>query len=376
MEDGLIIDIGKLLCREVETIPNDSLKYLKNKRVLVTGAGGSIGSELCRQMLFAGAKRLFLFGHGEDSIYKIQSELEIMQRSGTGEKTAIVPVIGELQDSTYVKFIIDRLKADVVFHTAAHKHVPMMECNPVEAIKNNVFGTLSLVEAVKNSSVNKLIFISTDKAVEPTCVYGASKALSEQIILSAEEGSHRFLVVRFGNVFGTQGSVIPLWIKQLECGGPVTLTSPLARRFFMTIQEASSLIIKIVGNGLGGQLYILDMGEPMLMKDVLERLMIQLLPKGYKNIEIEYIGLRPGEKLEEKLWSGEEEVTQSDMPGILSITKNKNLENLGEILSYLKPICFYNEEFSDMFRDKAILRKYLKKLFPNLEMGKNAYNKY
>ena len=369
----LTLDIGNLLCREpIDVNISDSLKYLKNKRVLITGAGGSIGSELCRQMLFAGAKRLFLFGHGEDSIYKIQSELELMQRSGTGEKTALVPVIGELQDSTYMSFIIDRLKADVVFHTAAHKHVPMMEWNPVEAIKNNVFGTLNLIEAVKNSNVSKFIFISTDKAVEPSCIYGASKYLSERIVLSAGQGNHRFLVVRFGNVFGTRGSVIPLWIEQLKCGGPITVTDPQAKRFFMTIQEATSLIIKIGGNGVGGQLYILDMGDPVLILDIVNRLINQISPQNTSGIKIEYTGLRPGEKLEEKLWTSEEEVAQTEMSGILTIKNNKEMENLDEVLSYLKPICFQSEEFSDIFRDKAKLRRYLKKIFPKLEMPRNV----
>ena len=372
----MIFNLNELLCREqIQVDLSDSLKYIKNKRVLITGAGGSIGSELCRQMLFAGAKRLFLFGHGEDSIYKTINELTLMQKQGHGEKTALVPVIGELQDKNFIQFLIERLKVDVIFHTAAHKHVPMMEANPVEAIKNNVFGTQNLVNAVKNTAVSKFIFISTDKAVDPICTYGVSKALAERIILNAGKDTHSFVVVRFGNVIGSKGSVIPLWIDQIKSGGPITITHPQVKRFFMSIQEAVSLVIKIGGNGKGDELYALDMGEQIPVIDIVNRLLKQSGLMVDKDIKIEYVGLRPGEKLEEKLWSEEEAATSTDMPKILSITKKNEIptnNDISECIQTLIPICFYDEAMADNFRDRSLLRVALKKLFPNLEAPRNV----
>ena len=204
-------------------------------RVLVTGAGGSIGSELCRQLLEGGAERLYLFGHGENSIYEIQRELHLLQEEGVGQKATIVPIIGEMQDRDYLHFILPRTKANVVFHTAAHKHVPLMEANPVEAVKNNVFGTKNIVDASRKAGVERFVLISTDKAVEPSSVYGASKLLAEEIVLREGKGGRHFLVVRFGNVLGSRGSILPLFRRQILKGGPVTVTHPDMRRFFMTI---------------------------------------------------------------------------------------------------------------------------------------------
>ncbi|RPJ08328.1 MAG: polysaccharide biosynthesis protein, partial [Spirochaetaceae bacterium] len=176
-----------------------SLAYLRGKRVLITGAGGSIGSELARQLLSGGAARLYLLGHGENSLYDIDRELRLLQQGGVGEQATIIPVLGELQDRDFIFYILNRLNADVIFHAAAHKHVPMLEENPVEAIKNNVFGTKNLVDAASTYNTGRFLFISTDKAVEPASVYGASKLLAEEIVLTADRGRHDFLVVRFGN---------------------------------------------------------------------------------------------------------------------------------------------------------------------------------
>ena len=197
-----------------------SLSYVRGKRVLVTGAGGSIGSELCRQLLEGGAERLYLFGHGENSIYEIQRELHLLQEEGVGQKATIVPIIGEMQDRDYLHFILPRTKANVVFHTAAHKHVPLMEANPVEAVKNNVFGTRNIVDASKKGGVERFVLISTDKAVEPSSVYGASKLLAEEIVLREGKNGRHFLVVRFGNVLGSRGSILPLFRRQILKGGP------------------------------------------------------------------------------------------------------------------------------------------------------------
>jgi FlaA1/EpsC-like NDP-sugar epimerase len=360
------VDLTKLLDRKPYPPPN--LKFLKNKRVLITGAGGSIGGELCRQMLFAGAKRLYLLGHGEDSVYLVLNDLKLLQRNGTGEKTDLVPIIGELQDKTFVEFIIKRLKADIVFHTAAHKHVPLMEDNPVECIKNNVFGTYNLVNAAKNLDVGKFVFISSDKAVEPSSVYGVSKALCEQLVFEA--GDSRFRAVRFGNVIGSKGSVIPLWLRQLEMGKPITITSPEVRRFFMSISEAVSLIITIAGNECGGSLYALDMGESILIKELALRLINQ---SGIdSNPIIEYTGLRAGEKLEEKLWGEDEAAVSSCFDGVFEIQKQQeDSAELEAIIKFLKPICFYDAENPDVFRNKALLKRFLKKSYPGIEVKRN-----
>jgi FlaA1/EpsC-like NDP-sugar epimerase len=235
----------------------ESLTYLRGKRVLITGAGGSIGSELSRQLLFGGAARLYIFGHGENSLYEIERELKILQEGGVGEKATIVPIVGELQDRDYIFFLLERLKADVIFHTAAHKHVPLLEENPVEAIKNNVFGTKNMVDASLKYKIGRFVFISTDKAVNPISIYGASKYIAEELVLNAHTNSHKgdFIVVRFGNVLGSRGSILPLFQSQIAHGGPVTLTHDEAKRFFMTIPEASSLVLKVGGTGLGGTLY-------------------------------------------------------------------------------------------------------------------------
>lgn len=370
----MILDIDKVLCRETSTDIGEDLKFLKNKRILIVGAGGSIGSELCRQMLFAGAKRLFLFGHGEDSIYKTMNDLILLQRAGHGEKTALVPVIGEIQDKDFVQFLIERLNADVCFHTAAHKHVPLMEGNPVECIKNNVFGTKNLIDATKNSSISKFVFISSDKAVDPSCTYGVSKAIAEELVLEAGGRDKRFLAVRFGNVLGTKGSVIPLWEDQIKACAPVTITHPDMKRFFMSKHEAVSLIIKVSSFENGGELYALDMGEPFLMTDLAKRVGSQFNINP-EDLKIEFIGTRPGEKLEEKLWGDDEVPEKIDSEKIIKISPNRKIKNIEEFLNNLHPICFYKEEKKDLFRNKVSLRDLLRKIYTNMEIQKN-YVKY
>ncbi|MDR2596363.1 MAG: polysaccharide biosynthesis protein, partial [Treponema sp.] len=214
------IDLQDLLGRNPVTINlRESLSYVRGKRVLVTGAGGSIGSELCRQLLSGGASRLYLFGHGENSIYQIDKELRLLQEEGVGEKAAIVPIIGDLKDAGYMDYILSQLKADAIFHTAAYKHVPMMEANPVAAIENNVFGTENLINASIKHGIKRFVHISTDKAVEPVSVYGVSKYLCEQMVLeAAKKDSTNFVIVRFGNVLGSRGSIVPLFQQQIEKG--------------------------------------------------------------------------------------------------------------------------------------------------------------
>ena len=256
-----------ILGRTPVTIPlAKSLSYLRGKRVLITGAGGSIGSELARQLLSGGAERLYLFGHGENSIVNIYRELHVLQDEGVGQKASIVPIIGDMKDREYVKYIISHTHADVIFHCAAYKHVPMMEENSIAAIENNVFGTKNLLDAALESGTEKFVLISTDKAVEPVSVYGASKMLCEKLVIQAAQNAKKnqaFMFVRFGNVLGSRGSILPIFMEQIQNGGPVTVTDPQMERYFMTIPEACSLVLQTGGVGTNGASYLLDMGEPI-----------------------------------------------------------------------------------------------------------------
>jgi len=360
------IDLQDLLGRNPVTIKlKQSLSYVRGKRVLVTGAGGSIGSELCRQLLSGGVSRLYLLGHGENSIYQIDRELRLLQDEGVGEKAAIVPVIGDLKDAQYMDYILSQLKADAIFHTAAYKHVPMMEENPVAAIENNVLGTENLIKSAIKYNVKRFVHISTDKAVSPVSVYGVSKYICEQMVLKASEESSltQFVVVRFGNVLGSRGSIVPLFQQQIEKGGPVTVTHPDARRFFMTISEACSLVLKTGGVGENGRLYLLDMGEPVRIKDLAEQL---IRFHGYEpetEIKIEYIGLRPGERLDETLINDYEEQSQTEHDRILEITSKKRPEiDINNLISELRPICVFNPDKPKIFRNVQVLRSVIEKI--------------
>lgn len=349
----------------------ESLAYLRNKRVLVTGAGGSIGSELARQLLSAGVQRLYLFGHGENSIYQIDRELRLLQAGGVGVKTDIVPVIGELKDRPYMEHILKRLKADVIFHTAAYKHVPMTEENPVAAVENNVFGTWNLVESAKASGVQRLVLVSTDKAVDPICIYGASKMLAERIVRGAQRSAgsrQRFMVVRFGNVLGSRGSILPLFQRQIETGGPVTVTDPEASRYFMTIPEACSLVLKTGGVGEGGESYLLDMGEPIKIKDLAEQLIRFYGFEPERDIPIRYIGLRPGERSEETLHTSRETLEPTAFPRINRLSLSKDAElSVETVLAELHPICAPREGADSTYRNRRRLREVLRRYIPTLE---------
>jgi FlaA1/EpsC-like NDP-sugar epimerase len=349
----------------------ESLAYLKGKRVLVTGAGGSIGSELCRQLLSGAVERLYLFGHGENSIYQIDKELRILRDEGIGEKTAIVPVIGDIKDADYLDYILGNLKADAIFHTAAYKHVPLMEENPVAVIENNCFGTENLVNAAIKHHVKRFVLITTDKAVEPVSIYGASKFLAEKIVLNA---APHFMAVRFGNVLGSRGSILPLFQKQIEKGGPITVTHGEMRRWFMTIPEACSLVLKAGGVGENGALYILDMGEPVRIRDMAEQ-MIRFY--GYEpeiDIKIETIGLRRGEKLFETLFAAGEIPVPTREHKILKIEKNRqpNLPfdssslDVPALLEKLRPVCKFSPGQAESYRNSALLRSILTEAIPTL----------
>ncbi len=371
------IDPQDLLGRAPVAISlKESLSYLRGKRVLITGAGGSIGSELARQLLSGGAERIYLFGHGENSIYQIDRELRLLQESGVGEKATVVPVIGELKDREYMRFIVKQLKCDVVFHAAAYKHVPLMEANPVAVIENNVFGTLNLIDACLESDVSRFVLISTDKAVDPVSIYGASKMLCERLVSDAarrsetERAGTSFMFVRFGNVLGSRGSILPLFLDQIRKGGPVTVTDPNMVRYFMTIPEACSLVLKTGGVGVNGESYLLDMGEPVRIRDVAEQLIRFMGYEPETDIPIAIIGRRPGERLDEPLWSKSEIPTKTEYPRILRL---ESREGSGKpvaphpLVDALRPYCFFDPSAPERYRDRAGLIETLLGKIPSLK---------
>lgn len=298
------VEVEDLLGRDPIELDMASIsKELTHKTILVTGAGGSIGSEICRQVCKFKPERIVLLGHGENSIYHIHQELIGLYH----EEIEIIPMIADVQDKERIKEVMQTYKPYVVYHAAAHKHVPLMEYNPQEAIKNNVLGTRNTAEAAKLAEVSKFVMVSTDKAVNPPNVMGATKRVAEMIIQSMNnETSHTdFVAVRFGNVLGSRGSVIPLFREQIEAGGPVTVTHPEMTRYFMTIPEASRLVLQAGALATGGEVFVLDMGEPVKIVDLAKNL-IRL--SGYKeeDIGIEFSGIRPGEKLFEELLNKDE----------------------------------------------------------------------
>jgi len=359
-----------------------SLAYLRGKRVLITGAGGSIGSELARQLLSGGAERIYLFGHGENSIYQIDRELRLLQEGGVGEKATIVPVIGELKDRDYMRYIIKQLKCDVVFHAAAYKHVPLMEANPVAVIENNVFGTANLLDACLEAGVPRFVLISTDKAVDPVSIYGVSKMLCERLVMAASRRAaeasppqgksndgRAYMFVRFGNVLGSRGSILPLFTDQIRKGGPVTVTDPNMVRFFMTIPEACSLVLKTGGVGVNGETYLLDMGEPVRILDVAEQLIRFMGYEPHTDIEIAFIGPRPGERLDEPLWGGDESPVKTDYPKILRLDRKPADRplSLETLLDELRPVCFFDRSRPTDYRDRQLLIDTLRAAVPSLE---------
>lgn len=297
------VDIEDLLGRDPVKLDTTAVReYLAGKIVLITGAGGSIGSEIVRQVAKMQPKKLLLLGKGENSIYEITQELKI-----NSPEVKTVPIIADVRDKERIKAIMDYFKPKVVFHAAAHKHVPLMEYQPAEAVRNNILGTKVVADEAAEHNVETFVMISTDKAVNPTSVMGCTKRVAEMYVQSMNKNSGtRFVAVRFGNVLGSRGSVIPLFKKQIAKGGPVTVTHPDMKRYFMTIPEASQLVLQAGAMAKGGEVFVLDMGEPVRIYDLAKDLITLsgLIPD--KDIEIKITGLRPGEKLFEELLSAED----------------------------------------------------------------------
>ncbi|MBN1548554.1 MAG: polysaccharide biosynthesis protein [Syntrophaceae bacterium] len=298
------INIDDLLGRSLVRFENhlsEVEEHYRNKRIMVTGAGGSIGGELCRQLCTLWPKELILLDKDENSVYEIDSELR--WESGSN---SVSPVVADLRNTARLEYIFNKYRPQVIFHAAAHKHVPLMELNVAEAVSNNLMGTRNVAVLADKNGVENFISISTDKAINPTSIMGASKKLGEIIIQEiARESRARYSCVRFGNVLGSRGSVVPLFQKQIAAGGPVTVTHPDVRRYFMSISEAVQLIIQAGTMGNRGEIFVLDMGEPIKIQD-LARDLIRLYGYDDNEIEIKYIGLRPGEKLYEEILVDEE----------------------------------------------------------------------
>lgn len=326
------VQVEDLLGRDPVMMDIESISdSISNKVVLVTGAGGSIGSEISRQISEFNPKKLILLGHGENSIYTIEMELKERYKDSRIE---FITEIADLQDTKKMMDVMDRYNPNVVYHAAAHKHVPLMERNPEEAFKNNVIGTMNVAKAASWHSVETFVMISTDKAVNPTSVMGATKKLAEMVIQDMDKNSNtKFVAVRFGNVLGSRGSVIPLFKKQIEKGGPVTVTDPEMIRYFMTIPEASRLVIQAGALAKGGEIFVLDMGEPVKIVDLAKNLIL-LSGNSVDEIGIEYTGMRPGEKLFEELLKEDEVHEEQIYPKIyIGKTTNLYIKEIDEIIN-------------------------------------------
>lgn len=350
------INIEDLLGRDPINIDIEKIMgYVENKTILVTGGGGSIGSELCRQLAAHNPKKLIIFDIYENNAYDILNEL-----NRNYPNLDVLALIGSVRDSERLESVFSTYKPDIVYHAAAHKHVPLMEDSPNEAIKNNVFGTLKTVRAADKHGVKRFVLISTDKAVNPTNVMGATKRICEMIIQTFNKHSEtEFVAVRFGNVLGSNGSVIPLFKRQIAAGGPVTVTHPDIIRFFMTIPEAVSLVLQAGSLAKGGEIFVLDMGEPVKIVNLAENL-IRLSGYTPEEIKIEFTGLRPGEKLYEEILMDEEGMSQ---------TENK-LIHIGKPIELDEDMFFKKLQnlYDNMYDDTVAMRELIHDVVPTYKM--------
>lgn len=353
------VNIEDLLNRdEISLNIGDIARYLKDQTVMVTGGGGSIGSELCRQIASYKPKLLIVFDMYENCAYDLQNELFQKYK----DKIPVKVLIGSIRDKERLEYVFSKYLPDIVFHAAAHKHVPLMEESPQEAVKNNIFGTLNLAECAVKYMVRRFVLISTDKAVNPTSIMGATKRVAEIIIQYMNTKSTTlFCAVRFGNVLGSSGSVIPLFKKQIEYGGPVAVTHPDITRYFMTIPEASSLVIQAGSMMYGGEIFVLDMGQPVKIVDLAKSLITLSGFQPYVDIDIVYTGLRPGEKLYEELLISENEVSVTNNNKIF-IERPQNIDFdsfMEELKSYSK--CDLNDPDIVIEIIAKLVPRYIKK---------------
>jgi FlaA1/EpsC-like NDP-sugar epimerase len=351
------VDINDLLGREVVELDLDLIEaFIKNKTILVTGAGGSIGSEMCRQICYFQPNLLLLAEQAENPLFYIERELTSMFPD-----VGIKAVICNITDKARVEEVFERYKPEVVIHAAAHKHVPLMELNPGEAIKNNTIGTKIVADAADRFGSTNFVMISTDKAVNPTSIMGSSKRIAEMYIQDMDRTSNtHFVTVRFGNVLGSEGSVVPIFKKQIAGGGPVTVTHPEMKRYFMTIPEASQLVLQAATMGKGGEIFVLDMGEPVKIVDLARELITLSGFKVGEDIEILYTGIRPGEKLFEELRIQGEDMKPTRHRKI-SIWKNLplNREKLLSVISELAQVSAEQEHPKIVEKIKELVPEYM-----------------
>ena len=348
------VEIEDLLGRDPVELDQTMIeKQLRGKKILVTGAGGSIGSEICRQVAKFKPKEIIILGHGENSIYQLNMELV----GKYSQHFTITPVIADVQDRKRIFEVMDKYKPDVVYHAAAHKHVPLMEINPREAVKNNILGTRNVAEAASHARVKSFVMVSTDKAVNPPNIMGATKRLCEMIVQDMATRSEytKFVAVRFGNVLGSRGSVIPLFKKQIAEGGPITVTHPDIVRYFMTIPEAAQLVIQAGSLARGGEIFVLDMGKPVKIVDLAKNL-IRLSGFSEGDIEIKFTGLRPGEKMYEELLNEGEVNPKQVFPKIhIGIADNSQINR---VYNFIENFESYSEqELHDELIDIANKKK-------------------
>ncbi|WP_455223793.1 polysaccharide biosynthesis protein [Granulicatella sp.] len=348
------VEIEDLLGREPVELDQTLIeKQLRGKRILVTGAGGSIGSEICRQVSSFRPKELIILGHGENSIYQLNMEL----LGKYAEHFRITPVIADVQDRKRIFEVMEKYRPDVVYHAAAHKHVPLMEINPREAVKNNILGTRNVAEAANHAKVKTFVMISTDKAVNPPNIMGATKRLCEMIVqdMATKSDSTKYVAVRFGNVLGSRGSVIPLFKKQIAKGGPITVTHPDIVRYFMTIPEAAQLVIQAGSLARGGEIFVLDMGKPVRIVDLAKNL-IRLSGYSEDDIEIKFTGLRPGEKMYEELLNEGEINPKQIFPKIhIGIADNSKIDRVYDFIEKFED--YSEQELHDELIDIANKKK-------------------
>lgn len=355
------IDVVDLLGREeVKLDMNQLANEITNKTILVSGAGGSIGSEICRQIIRFVPNQIVLLGHGENSIYLIHKELKQI----TQGETEIIPIIADIQDRERIFKVMKEYKPDRVYHAAAHKHVPLMEYNPTEAVKNNIYGTQNMAEAAKAANVGSFVMISTDKAVNPPNVMGATKRVAEMIVTGLNEtGTTTFAAVRFGNVLGSRGSVVPLFKEQIKRGGPITVTDFRMTRYFMTIPEASRLVLQAGALAKGGEIFVLDMAEPVKIVDLAKK-MVKLSGFTEKEIPIVEVGIRPGEKLYEELLTSSEH-TDKKVYDKIFIGKVTNVPT-SKVLEFVYALNDFNN-----LELKAHLIKFANEKKVNINLAKN-----
>lgn len=338
------INLGDLLGRPEEQMDMRQVAaYFRGKTVLITGGGGSIGGELCRQILGFEPQRIVLYDISENYMYDMFFQLQEQCRRPL--KDQLLLRVGSIQDPDRLSEVFAEQQPQIVIHAAAHKHVPLMEECPSQAVKNNVFGTYHVTLAALKHGVQRFVMISTDKAVNPTNIMGATKRLAEMIVEAMnQEGKTEFMAVRFGNVLGSHGSVVPLFERQIRSGGPVTLTHPDIIRYFMTIPEAAGLVLQAASIAKGGELFVLDMGRPMKIRELAERMIQMYAPKNGESIEIEYTGLRPGEKLYEELLMDDEGITRTEKDKIfIARPEVISMENVQNMLDTLH-LCLENGE--------------------------------